>query len=95
VANRGAVALYLGMLASSLDRFDDAAAHFAEAIDIHEGLRSPYWMARTQLEQGRMLLARGAPGDSGQAMLLLDDVEGTAGDYGFASLTRHAATLRS
>jgi hypothetical protein len=93
-ASAGAVALYLGMLASVLGRFDDAEPHFAEAMEIHERMRAPYWIARTQLEHARMLVARGGPGDGSLVGVLLDQVESTAAEYGFAGLTRHAAGLR-
>jgi len=92
--NGGAVALYLGMLATVLGRFDDADAHFAEAIDIHQRLQAPYWIARTQLEHARMLLDRRGCDDSPRAAVLLEQVEATADEYGFAGLTRHAAALR-
>jgi tetratricopeptide (TPR) repeat protein len=90
----GAIALYLGMLATVLERFDDAEAHFAEAMEIHERMRAPYWIARTQLEPARMLLARGGPDDNSRSVALLDQVETTAGQYGFAALTRHSTGLR-
>jgi class 3 adenylate cyclase len=93
-ANGGVVAFYLGILATALDHFDDADAHFAEALEIHEGLRAPYWIARTKLEQARMLDARGGPDDRARATVLLDKVEATAQEYGFAALMRHAAGLR-
>ncbi|MCA1843653.1 MAG: tetratricopeptide repeat protein, partial [Actinobacteria bacterium] len=92
--NGGAVALYLGMLATVLSRFDDADGQFAEAMEIHEGLRAPYWIARTQLEHARMFLARRGPDDSSRAAILLDQVEAIADQYGFAGLTRHAVGLR-
>jgi tetratricopeptide (TPR) repeat protein len=94
VTNGGAVALYLGMLATVLEHFDDAEAHFAEALEIHERLQAPYWIARTQLEQARMLLAGAGPDDALRAAVLLDQVEATAESYGFAALTRHASGLR-
>ena len=61
-ATGGAVAFYLGMLSTTLGRCDDAEAHFAEALAIHERLRAPYWTARTHLETARMLLTRRSPG---------------------------------
>ena len=45
----GPVALYLGTLAMHLGRYDAAAGHFAEALDVSERLESPYWIARTQI----------------------------------------------
>jgi hypothetical protein len=82
------------MLATVLECFDDADAHFAEAMEIHERMRPPYWIARTQLEHARMLLARGGPEDGSRAGALLDQVESTAAEYGFAGLTRNTAGLR-
>ncbi|HEV8628084.1 MAG TPA: tetratricopeptide repeat protein [Acidimicrobiia bacterium] len=93
-ANGGAVALYLGMLATVLDRFDDAESHFSEALEIHERLQTPYWIARTHLERARMLFARGVSDDASRAAVLLDQVEATAARYGFSALTRHASGLR-
>ena len=94
VASLGAVALYLGMLATVLDRFDDAEAHFIEAMEINERMQAPYWIARTQLEHARMLLARSRPDDTSRATAFLDQVETTAAQYGFAALARHASDLR-
>src|SRR5215470_13602896 len=38
-----AVSHYLGLLAASLGRYDAAAAHLADAREIHERLDAPYW----------------------------------------------------
>jgi hypothetical protein len=94
VVNGGAVALYLGMLATVLGRLDGAESHFSEAMEIHERLRAPYWIGRTHLEHARMLLARGGPGDASRAGALPDQVQATAVRYGFAALTRQASLLR-
>ena len=93
-AGDSAVALQLGMLATFLGRFDDAETHFAEALAIHERLRAPHSIARTQLEHARMLLARAGAGDTARATELLGQVEATAERYRFAALTRHASGLR-
>jgi class 3 adenylate cyclase len=94
VVSLGAVALYLGMLATVVSRFDDAEAHFGEAMAINERMQAPYWIARTQLEHARMLLRRAGRGDASRAGALLDQIETTAARYGFAGLTRHAGVLR-
>lgn len=87
-ATGGAVAFYLGMLATILGRFDDAQSHFAEALAIHERLRAPYWIARTHLETARMLVARQSPGNAEEAAALLDQVAATATQFGFPILQR-------
>ena len=92
-ATGGAVAFYLGMLSTTLGRCDDAEAHFAEALAIHERLRAPYWTARTHLETARMLLTRRSPGDTGKAKALLTQVDAVAAEFAFPILRRHAAEL--
>ena len=94
IASAGAVALYLGMLATILERFDDAGGHFAEGMEIHRRLQSPYFIARNQLEEARMLLARAGSDDIRRAAVLLDQVDDAAGRYGFGALTSKAAELR-
>jgi hypothetical protein len=86
--------MYLGMLATVLARLDDAEAHFVEAMEIHERVRAPYWIARTQLEHAGMLRSRGGPSDRPRAAAFLDQVVGAGAKYGFGALTRHAAGLR-
>jgi tetratricopeptide (TPR) repeat protein len=93
VAPAGAVAFYLGMLATVLTRYDRAAAHFSEAMEIHERLRAPYWIACTRLEWARMLLTRDGPGDGERAAVLLAQVDAAASDFGFAILRRHSASM--
>jgi hypothetical protein len=82
------------MLAGLLDRDDKAADHLAEAMEIHERLRSPYWIARTQLEQAVLLRKRDSAGDAGRVDGLLDQVEAVAERFGFVALTRQSARLR-
>jgi class 3 adenylate cyclase len=91
----GAVALYLGMLSVALNQWDQAQGHLAEAMQIHEGLHAPYWVARTRLEWARMLLARRQPGDTDGARELLAQALDTARQLGFADVERRAVQLLS
>lgn len=77
----GAVAHYLGLLATTLGRFDDADAHFAAAAETHARNGMPAWLARTRLAWGRMLLARRRTGDGERARSLAE-----AATAGFAAL---------
>ena len=63
----GSVAHYLGLLATTLRRFDEAEVRFAAAEATHHRIGAPTWLARTRLEWARMLLARGQPGDGERA----------------------------
>ena len=60
----GVRAHYLGQLATVLGRYDDAHAHFIQALAHNEGLRAPLPIARAHLEWGRMLLTRRRPTDA-------------------------------
>ena len=61
--NLGSAARYLGLLASVMGRADDAVRHFERALDTNERLGLRPWLARTQADLARTLLARGAPGE--------------------------------
>jgi len=91
----GSVAQHLGTLATVLGRYDTAECHFTRALELHERLHAPYWTALTQLEWGRMLLARGAQGDRARAQTMLTSARDTAGRYGFAALGRRSGEALS
>ena len=53
-----AVSLSLGRLAALLGQVETADGHFAEAMLVHEAVRSPFGTAETALHWGRLLLDR-------------------------------------
>ena len=59
----GAVAQYLGQLASLMDRVDDAARHFEDALELNARIGARPWLARTRHDLGAMLAAH-ATGDA-------------------------------
>ena len=61
----------LGILATALERFEDAERHFLQAALMNERMAARPWVADTHLEHARMLLRRGAEGDGKQAAELL------------------------
>jgi hypothetical protein len=87
------VAHHLGLLATTLGRFDDAQGHFRSAAEIHVRLASPVYLARTRLEWARMLLARHGPYDAEQARGLLSQAVATARAHGLANTERRAVAL--
>ena len=91
----GAVHHYLGLLAASLDRLDEADARFAAAVDAHERAGMPRWLARSRLEWARTLANRRGPGDADRARVLLGRVAEHAYELGMAHLDRQAAALLS
>jgi DNA-binding SARP family transcriptional activator len=57
----GAVSHYLGRLATTLERWEDAERHFDVALELNERIRALPWLARTQSDYAEMLVRRGAP----------------------------------
>jgi class 3 adenylate cyclase/tetratricopeptide (TPR) repeat protein len=89
----GSVQHYLGLLATTMGRFDDAEARFAAAATTHQRIQAPTWLARTRLEWARMLLARRQPGDAERAQELLDQAITTAREFGLGNVERKALAL--
>jgi len=89
----GAVAHYLGLLAATIGRFNDADAHFSAAAATHQRVGAPSWLARSRLEWARMLLTRRQPGDAERARVLLGQVMATARARGLANIERRAVHL--
>jgi hypothetical protein len=68
----GCVAHYLGMLATTLEDFAAASHDLEHAARVHQRMQAPVWSAQTQLETGRMLAARGRPGDNARARSVVE-----------------------
>ena len=83
-------ALALGGLASVLGRYDAAEAHFTEATELTTRGAMKFFAARTQLDWGRMLAARGGPGAFDRGRAMLTDARRTAVTHGYAGIERLA-----
>ncbi len=89
------VAYYCGSLESVLGRYDEAETHFAKATELNARGQMKFAAAVTHLQWGRMLSARGGPGDLERARHLLTRANDTAVSRGYASIARRAgAALR-
>jgi DNA-binding SARP family transcriptional activator len=93
-ATFGSVARGLGVLATTLRRFDDAQRHFELAIEIERRMRARPWLAHAQHDMAAMLLARAGPGDARQARALLDEAVTTYRALGMATWAARASALR-
>jgi tetratricopeptide (TPR) repeat protein len=87
VACAGAAARYLGMLATTMARWDEAEQHFQEALAMNARMRASPALAHTQQQYADMLLARGQPGDYATALALLDEALAIASQLGMGVLT--------
>lgn len=89
----GALDRYLGLLAASLDRPDDAVRHLEAAIELNDAMGARPWSAHCQADCGRVLLARDAPGDRDRANDLLAAAHSTAEELGMQALVRRLASV--
>jgi hypothetical protein len=70
----GALDRYLGLLAATLGRLDDAARHLEDAVHLNERMGARPWTAHSRRDLADVLRARRAPGDAQRA----DDLDAVA-----------------
>lgn len=90
----GSVAHYLGILATTLGRFDEAERWFERARQVHSRMGARPWVAHTAYRQARLLLARGAGGDARRADALLDEAGSIARELGMVRLEARVVATR-
>lgn len=73
--------------------WDEAAAHFEDALAVCERLRSPLWTAHTRADYAALLLRRGHPQDAGRARSLLSQAADSAQSLGLVALAERVAAL--
>jgi DNA-binding SARP family transcriptional activator/tetratricopeptide (TPR) repeat protein len=64
---RGSVSRYLGQLAATLERWDEAERHFENALEQNEQMGARPWLAYTREDLAKSLRRRNAPGDEERA----------------------------
>ena len=82
----GALSRYLGALATSLRRWDEAERHFEDALAMNTRMEAPPWLAHTQHQYAAMLLLRNRPGDRERAVELLHNALAAARQLGMEGL---------
>jgi tetratricopeptide (TPR) repeat protein len=65
--SQGAVDRYLGLLASTLGRLDDAISHLSNGQRVNEAMGARPWVAHCQHDLADVLRQRDAPGDRSRA----------------------------
>ena len=80
----GPVSRFLGILASTTRRYDDAARHFEYALAVSERIGARPWLAHAQDDYARMLITRKEPGDAAKADDLLERAEEIRRQLGIA-----------
>jgi tetratricopeptide (TPR) repeat protein len=89
----GSTSRPLGMLATTLARYDDAELYFQQALTMNAQIRSPLLIAHTQHDYAHMLLLRNHAGDNHKALQLLTEVLATAEQLGLKMLADKARPL--
>ena len=85
---------FLGSLATGLELYDDAEAHFKRSLLNCENGGFKVNLGWTLFEYGQMLLKRDGPGDQAQAMELLDQALRLARDIGMPPLMERVLARR-
>ena len=87
----GSMSRYLGLLAATQHRYDDAEKRFEDAIRFELRMGAVPFVARTRVCYAAMLIARGAPSDLERARVLLEMAIEAAGALKMMVLVRLAS----
>ena len=82
----GAAARYLGILATTLERWSEAKGHFESALEMNARIGARPWLAHTQHQFAAMLLARNKRDDKDKAIALLSEAMATAQELRMTAL---------
>jgi DNA-binding CsgD family transcriptional regulator len=91
----GAASRYLGMLATTMARWEEAQQHFEDALAMNAGMGARPWLAHTQHQYAVMLLARRQPGDCERATVLLDAALALSRALGMRALEARIVALQA
>lgn len=90
----GSASRPLGLLATTLSRFEDAERHFEHALTMNARIKAPIWVAQTEHDYAGMLLLRNRPGDRDKALELLNHAVAAAEELCLTALTDKARLLK-
>jgi DNA-binding SARP family transcriptional activator len=90
---RGSVSRYLGLLATTTERWAAAESHFVDAAVMNTKMGARPWLAYTEQDHAQMLLAREGPGDRERAREHLDAALEIYRELGLESRATAASTL--
>ena len=91
----GAADRHLGVLSTTLERWDEAEAHFERALELEQQIRGRALVARTRYWQAVFLRARGRPDDAAVARAILAGVVDDTQELGMRRLREQASQLRA
>jgi tetratricopeptide (TPR) repeat protein len=91
--NLGSASRYLGLLASTTSRWEPAVLHFEHALEMNANMGTRPWVAHTQEDYARTLLARDQAGDHKKAQELIENALTTYRELGMTSWADGASQL--
>jgi uncharacterized protein (TIGR03083 family) len=91
----GSASHFLGLLARTMERWDDAIEHLTAAVSMNESMSSPPWATRSRYDLARALLGSHHPSAEIRALRLLAEVIQTATALGMHGLVRRAKAINS
>ena len=83
----------LGRLAARLELHDVAIEHLGEAIECYQRISAPVWLARAQVDEAEVRVARDNPADRARAGELIEPAIRAGLRLGAASVERRAVAL--
>lgn len=89
----GSASRLLGILATVLGRWEEAADHYEAAVEMNARMGALSWLAHTQHDFARMLLDRGGPGDRERSRTLLEAARMTYRELGMDTFAAAASAL--
>ena len=90
----GAASRQLGLLAATRGRWEQAEAHFKDGMEMNARMGALPWLAHTEHEYARMLVARDEVGDRETALELLSNALTTAEELGMKTLIERCLELK-
>jgi tetratricopeptide (TPR) repeat protein len=93
VVSCGAASRSLGLLATVLERWEEAERHFRDAIEMNTRMGFRPWVAMTQLNFAQMLMRRNAAPDRERAEALLREALAAAEEMGMAKVAADCRAL--
>jgi class 3 adenylate cyclase len=90
----GSASLSLGELSATMSRWDEAEAHYVEAITMNERIGARPWLARSRLRYAEMLLTRDRPGDRQNTLEQVDQALPILQEVGMEGFMAQAIALK-
>ena len=93
-ATLGCLSRHLGLLATTMGRWEEAEQHFHYALDAHEKAGARLWLGWTQFQYADMLLRRDSAGDREKALSLLSQALDVAERLGLTALLERSLAMK-